>query len=136
MKKILVCSAMALFMVASSAVLTFADKGPADIIVGADGKKPAVFPHAVHQDMMGCAECHHSMADDGSQVPYVEGQAIQKCAECHTGDTLAGKTAGKLKLDTMKGAGHGNCLECHKEKAAADEAMKDLKKCSTCHPKK
>ena len=50
------------------------------------------------------------------------------------GEKLAGKTKGKLKLDTLKGAGHGNCLECHKEQAK-DPAKKALKSCKTCHPK-
>ena len=30
-------------------------------------------------------------------------------------------------LDTLKGAGHGNCLECHKEKAGSDPALKEKK---------
>ncbi len=137
-KKIIACAVVSLFALVGSAVCFAADAGPAEItIVGANSKKPkpAVFPHKKHQDAFSCSECHHGMAD-GKQVPYAEGQEIQKCESCHNSEALAGKTKGKLKLDTIKGAGHGNCLECHKDVASKDETKADLKKCSTCHPKK
>ncbi len=137
-KRFLACGVMSLFVLSFAAILAFAaDTGPADITLGEGGKKPAVFPHKKHQDAFKCGDCHHGMAD-GKQVPYVEGQEIKKCESCHNPNVLAGKTKGNLALDTLKGAGHGNCLECHKEKAAADPAMKEKKidKCETCHPKK
>ncbi|MFW2365038.1 MAG: cytochrome c3 family protein [Desulforhopalus sp.] len=139
LKKILACSVISLFVVFGAISYSLAtDAGPAEIeMVGAKSKKPkpAVFPHAAHQKTLKCADCHHGMAD-GKQVAYTEGQEIGKCESCHNKDVLAGKTKGKLKLDTIKGAGHGNCLECHKEMAAKDEAKKALKSCKTCHPKK
>ena len=138
LKKFFACGVMSLFIMSCAAILAFAaDTGPAEITLGASGKKPAVFPHKKHQDAFKCADCHHGMAD-GKQVPYVEGQKIEKCETCHNPNVLAGKTKGSLALDTLKGAGHGNCLECHKEKAASDPAMKEKKidKCDTCHPKK
>lgn len=144
LKKILVCSVVSMFVLCGGVIssLASADKGPAEItMVGSKSAKPkpAIFPHAKHQDelKLECAECHHGMAD-GKQVPYTEGMEIQKCESCHTGDALAGKTAGKLKLDTIKGAGHGNCLACHKEMAKNDAALKERKidKCAACHPKK
>lgn len=116
------------------------DKGPAEIVIQPTAaktkKSPVVFPHSKHQEKIACAECHHSKDDAGKQVAYVEGQKNKKCASCHNSDVLAGRTLGKLKLDTLKGAGHGKCLACHKEKAKADKSLKKLKKCSTCHPKK
>lgn len=132
LRKILVCSVVSMFVVCGAiATNTFAsDPGPADIVIAEDGKKPATFPHKAHQDAFGCAECHHGMAD-GKQVPYAEGQEIQKCDACHNKDVLAGKKAGKEKLDTLRGAGHANCLACHKE-----NENKELKKCGTCHKKK
>lgn len=138
LKKILACSVIATFALIASAPCFATDAGPAEItMVGKDSKKPkpAVFPHKKHQDALSCGECHHGMAD-GKQVPYAEGQEIQKCETCHNSEVLAGKTMDKLKLDTIKGAGHGNCLECHKKIAGEDESKKDMKKCSTCHPKK
>lgn len=130
-RKILVCSAVSLLLLSggiATSVLA-SDAGPAEIVLAEGGKKPATFPHKAHQDKFECGECHHGMAD-GKQVPYAEGMEIQKCETCHNKDVLAGKTAGKEKLDTLKGAGHANCLECHKK-----SDNKELKKCGTCHKK-
>jgi len=140
-KKIIACSVVSLFVVCGAATLASgADAGPADItIVSQTSKKPkaAIFPHKAHQDKFECAQCHHGMAD-GKQVAYVEGQDIGKCDSCHNKEDLAGKKSGKLKLDTIKGAGHGNCLACHKAMAKKDADLKAKKidKCKTCHPKK
>ncbi len=132
LRKLLVASVVSFFVLCGGITAnTFAaDQGPADIVINEGGKKPATFPHKKHQDAFGCAECHHGMAD-GKQVPYADGQEIQKCDTCHNKDVLAGKKAGKEKLDTFKGAGHANCLACHKE-----NDNKELKKCTTCHKKK
>jgi hypothetical protein len=141
LKKILACSVVAMFVVVGSALVSIgSDTGPAEItIVGAKSKKPkpAVFPHKIHQDSISCAECHHGMAD-GKQVAFVEGQEIGKCESCHNKDVLAGKKSGKLKLDTIKGAGHGNCLASHKKMAKENAELKAKKidKCGACHPKK
>lgn len=140
LKKFLACSAVALFVMVGSANCFGADPGPADItIVSADSKKPkpAQFPHKMHQENFECADCHHGMAD-GKKVAYTDGQEIGKCESCHNSEVLPGKMMGKLKLDTIKGAGHGNCLTCHKEMAKNDPALKEKKidKCSACHPKK
>lgn len=141
LKKFLACSVVTLFVLVGSASCFAADAGPADItIVGTNSKKPkpAQFPHKKHQDAFKCADCHHGMADDGTQVAYVDGQEIKKCETCHNAEVLPGKMAGKLKLDTIKGAGHGNCLACHKTMAKANPDLKAKKidKCAFCHPKK
>ena len=138
LNKLVVSVVAAAFLTAGAVVGAIAaDKGPAEITLGASGKKPAVFPHKAHQDRgMACAECHHSMSADGKQVPYTEGMAIQKCDACHNPEKLAGKTKGTYKLDTFQGAGHGRCQECHKAEAAKDPAKDNLKKCTTCHSKK
>ena len=141
LKKILACSVVTLFvMVGSASCFAAADPGPADInIVGTNSKKPkpAQFPHKMHQEKFDCAECHHGMAD-GKQVPYVDGQEIQTCESCHNAEVLPGKMMDKLKLDTIKGAGHGNCLTCHKKLAKENPELKAKKiaSCATCHPKK
>ncbi|SDP18693.1 cytochrome c3 family protein [Desulforhopalus singaporensis] len=140
LKKILACSAIAMLVLTGSAVLSMgSDTGPEEItMVGSKSAKPkpAVFPHKMHQEKFECAECHHGMAD-GKQVPYAEGMEIQKCETCHNEEVLAGKTADKLKLDTIKGAGHGNCLACHKEMVKKDAELKAKKinSCKTCHQK-
>ncbi len=142
LKKFIVCSVVSMFVLGGAVISSLAsdEKGPADITI-VDSKsakpKPVQFPHRQHQEKFKCAECHHGIAD-GKQVPYTEGMEIKKCETCHTGDTLAGKMKDKLKLDTLKGAGHGNCLECHKEMTKKDPALKALKltSCTTCHPKK
>ncbi|RUM43258.1 MAG: class III cytochrome c [Desulfocapsa sp.] len=134
MKKALVCAtALAFFCSMGLVGMSMAgDQGPAEITINPDGKKPAVFPHAQHQERIQCAECHHGKAD-GKQVPYVEGQKIEKCETCHTGDMLKGKVKGK---SAMQRAGHGNCLSCHKAEAKKDASLKKIKNCSTCHKKK
>ncbi|MEN8200729.1 MAG: cytochrome c3 family protein [Thermodesulfobacteriota bacterium] len=109
-----------------------ADKGPAEMtlestIDPAKKPKPAVFPHAKHQETLTCADCHHSKDADGKQVAYVDGQKIEKCESCH--NKAAGIDKAK-KLSTFKEAAHANCKACHKEKDKA------LAKCTVCHPKK
>jgi len=107
------------------------DKGPAEItlkstINPAKKAKPALFPHAEHQERLKCGDCHHGKDADGKQVAYTEGMKIQKCETCHN------KAAGMPKgLETFKAAAHKNCKGCHKE-----TGKKELKKCTTCHPKK
>lgn len=140
LKKIVACTFLTLFALAGSVNCFAADAGPADITITGDPDakkpKPAVFPHKAHQDKLKCAECHHGMGEDGKQVAYTEGQEIGKCSSCHNKEKLAGKTMGKLKLDTMKGAGHGNCLACHKKLKKENPDLKTIAKCATCHPKK
>jgi nitrate/TMAO reductase-like tetraheme cytochrome c subunit len=142
LKKIIACSVVAMFVLTGTAVMSFAaDNGPADIVLSSPNSKkpkPAIFPHKAHQDAgISCGECHHGMVD-GKKVPYVEGQEIGKCESCHNSEVLAGRKSGKLKLDTIKGAGHGNCLECHKKMAKENPDLKARKidKCAACHPKK
>ncbi len=139
-KKLVVAAAASALMFLGIATQGFsADVGPADITLQTTGSakpKPAQFPHKAHQDKLKCGDCHHGMAADGKQEPYTDGMAIGKCESCHNPEKLGGKMKDKLKLDEFKGAGHGNCLECHKATAKADPAKKDLAKCDTCHPKK
>lgn len=106
------------------------DKGPAELtlestIDKAKKAKPAIFPHAKHQEKFTCGDCHHSKDADGKQLAYVEGQKVEKCESCH--NKAAGMPA---KLTTFKEAAHANCKACHQK---TDKA---LAKCTVCHPKK
>jgi predicted CXXCH cytochrome family protein len=105
------------------------DKGPAEIILGADGKKPATFPHAAHQAKEGvtCGTCHHYLKDE-VRTPCDDGtpqEEFKKCTECHN-ESMANE-----KLRTWKDIGHGLCKDCHTK-------MKDQgapTKCNDCHKK-
>ena len=136
MKKAFICGITLAFLCSIGLVGMAAagvDKGPAEITINPNGKKPVKFPHAMHQKRLKCATCHHSKDKDGKQIPYTEGMKIQKCETCHTGDMLKGKVKGKTAFQR---AGHGRCLACHKAMAKKDKKYKKLKKCSTCHIKK
>jgi nitrate/TMAO reductase-like tetraheme cytochrome c subunit len=134
MRNLLICGVAAIFLCVAGAGL--ADKGPADMILQAEKDKakkpkPAVFPHAKHQEIATCADCHHS-AKDGKQIAYVDGQDIQKCESCHfKGNEMAKKIA------SYKNAAHKNCRDCHKAAAAKDPSLKEkFSKCMPCHVKK
>jgi len=103
------------------------DKGSAEIIMGADGKKPATFPHAAHQERNECGTCHHYADDSGAQVACMDDtlDKIQKCDTCHNADFA------NEKLRTWKDIGHGLCKDCH-TKMKADGAPT---KCGDCHKK-
>ena len=124
-------------------VVTFAgqalttDSAPENMVLANSqrSKPPALFPHELHAAEYACGECHHGMAD-GKATPYVEGMEIQSCESCHNPDVLGGVKKGKYKLDTLKGAAHANCIECHKAIAKEDPSRKMLRSCKTCHPKK
>lgn len=106
------------------------DKGPAEIMLNVDGKKPATFPHAAHQEKLGdCGTCHHYVDKDGVRNPCDDGspkEYFNKCDSCHNADFA------NEKLRTWKDIGHGLCKTCH-TKMKADGAPT---KCGACHPKK
>lgn len=114
-----------------------ADNGPAEIILKstvdpAKKAKPAFFPHAVHQGNFDCATCHHAKGDDGKQVPYVEGQKIEKCESCHNKAAVA--SGMPTKLETFKKAAHERCKTCHKTRKAEGKNAGPTK-CNGCHRK-
>ncbi len=139
-KKLLIVFVATAFVIGGLISVSYAatDKGPAEITLQTKGKKGkfahAVFPHAKHQEKYDCATCHHSMKD-GKQVPYTEGMKIQPCDACHNKEVLAGKKMGKEHLDTLKGAAHARCRECHDKEAAKNPALKAIKSCNNCHKK-
>ncbi len=132
-RKIIICVLGVIFLCFAGIVI--ADNGPADMMLQAEKDKaskpkPAVFPHAKHQEVAECGDCHHSAAD-GKQVPYEDGQEIGKCESCH----FSGNGMDK-KIETFKNAAHENCKSCHKEVVASKPELKDkFKGCLPCHPK-
>lgn len=121
-KKIVLCvAALAMVLSVAVGVSVASNAGPADMVLKSEaGKKPATFPHKLHQDLMECASCHHSKAADGKQGPYVAGQE-GKCESCHAAKGEYKKVA------------HKNCKGCHK---AGLNGKKGPTKCGGCHIKK
>jgi hypothetical protein len=103
-------------------------RGPAEIkMLTARKKKPALFPHRMHQGMYGCVACHHGMDAEGQQTPYVEGMVIQHCATCHN-PSMENK-----KLNSLTQAAHARCKGCHKKVVEESGTAGPIGKCSGCH---
>ncbi len=123
-----VSAIMFCFTMVTAGVSFAKNTGPETIILKtAKAKKPASFPHRVHQAMLPCKTCHHTKAADGKQGPYVEGQEA-KCSTCHN------KAFPNKKLNGMKKIGHARCKGCHK-KMKKEGNKKAPTKCSGCHLK-
>lgn len=126
-KTVLYAAAFALALGLGFSANAMADKGPADMTLqatvdAAAKPKPAIFPHAKHQETLACGDCHHGKDAAGKQVAYTEGMKIEKCETCHN------KAAGMdKKIATFKDAAHTNCKGCHTEKKAGPT------KCGECH---
>jgi len=139
-KKALACGLTVLFLAfAYAGVSMSASEAVPDELTltssDSDKKPPAFFPHKMHQEAFDCGECHHGMSEDGKQVAYAEGMEIKKCEECHNSEVLGDRKSGKYDMGDFKGAGHGNCLECHRKVAKDDSSKKKLRSCGTCHVK-
>jgi hypothetical protein len=103
-------------------------RGPAEIkMQTARKKKPALFPHRMHQGMYGCETCHHGMDSESIQTPYTEGMVIQHCVTCHNP-----KMENK-KLSSLMQASHVKCKGCHKKVVADSGTAGPIGKCSGCH---
>jgi predicted CXXCH cytochrome family protein len=75
---------------------------------------PVSFNHAGHIGMAGdCSVCHH-------HTP--QGQQHPECQSCH-GLQPKGE---EIRMPSLKGAFHRQCMGCHREWAHADD-------CQTCH---
>lgn len=124
---LLVVAAMTLSLALAVSMSVAADKGPAEIILNADGKKPATFPHAKHQEKNECGTCHHYVKDN-EPVPCDDGspqESFQSCTNCHN-EKMANE-----KLRTWKDIGHGLCKDCHTKNKDAGAPTK----CNDCHKK-
>ena len=101
------------------------ENGPAEVILKTfQAKKPAYFPHKIHQAKYNCGECHHGQTSLGKLVKYTAKTNIDKCTSCHNTDMA------NEELNSFKLIGHKLCRECHKKNQDITAA-----KCSTCHHK-
>lgn len=85
MKKVIIYGvAIAFLCVAGFAGMGMAsdEKGPADITLSTEaGKKPAVFPHAAHQEKIECDKCHKDANYTAGAWTKDSGHAL--CKDCH-----------------------------------------------------
>lgn len=95
--------------------------------------QPVPFDHRSHAKMSemwdGCETCHHrkpNPATRPSDLPSTRTQSdaakIPRCRECHR---PAAQEA-NLKMPSLKGAYHRQCLNCHREWTGANQ-------CVVCH---
>ncbi|HEX9750972.1 MAG TPA: cytochrome c3 family protein [candidate division Zixibacteria bacterium] len=95
-----------------------AAEGPASILLDklVDLYEPVQFNHLAHANMSGmggdCATCHH----------YSPPGRIPPCSECHE----ASRTEDNLRMPSLKGAYHRQCIACHRE-------WTHDTKCTACH---
>ncbi len=82
-----------------------------------EGVKPASFPHRDHQQFLSCTSCHHVRENV---------MVIDRCISCHN------ETMPNAELNSLKAAGHGLCVTCHKKVTAEGGAAP--RRCSSCHP--
>lgn len=116
MKKVVLFAAAALLvgglMVGNNVVAQ--DNGPAEMTLQtAEGKKPAVFPHAKHQELMGadkCDVCHKDANFPAEKGKWTKDSGHALCKDCHTKGYMDKKGPTKCN-DCHKKAGGGKKLE-------------------------
>lgn len=113
--------------IATGTTFAATDQGPASMILKtAKVKKPATFPHALHQKSLACETCHHGKDEAGKQRPLLAEEAKAKCVTCHN-STMANK-----KINSFKKAAHARCKTCHKTMKKAGQKTGPTK-CNGCH---
>lgn len=90
-------------------------------------RKPALFPHRMHQAMFECANCHHGADNEGKQVPYADGMEIQHCVTCHN------QNMENRQLSSLMLAAHTRCKGCHRKIVAESGTAGPIDKCVGCH---
>lgn len=99
--------------------------GPTEMILKTSrARKPAYFPHAMHQEKYYCDTCHHGKDASGKFEKYTPQTVIYKCTVCHNSDMP------NDKLNGFQLIGHKLCRGCHRNHQDITSA-----KCSTCHRK-
>jgi len=71
-------------MISKVVVAEDQDKGPAEItLTTKDAKKPAMFPHAKHQERMQCDECHKNANFAAAADAWTKDAGHALCKDCH-----------------------------------------------------
>ena len=85
MKKVIIFGVAVVFLcVAGVAGMSIAsdEKGPADITLKTEqGKKPAQFPHAAHQERIECDKCHKDA--NYAKGAWTKDAGHKLCKDCH-----------------------------------------------------
>jgi hypothetical protein len=100
---------VAILIVGLAAMVTAADKGPAniDIYGGSSGNVP--FPHLQHQDrIQDCNVCHAVFGQETDAIKKMKTQGVIKpkkvmnlqCIKCHKDEKRAGRPSGPLTCKT------------------------------------
>ena len=93
-------------------------------------KKSARFSHPGHLNLgVSCGQCHHDSEHQpltDKDIAAMENSQQLLCASCHNKDFA------NPELQTLKGAFHARCLECHKQGV---DGKTGPTKCSDCHVK-
>lgn len=97
----------------------FREPGPDVAVIDdlVDHYGPVVFDHRLHEQMSeitgDCSNCHHESPTN---------ESITGCAQCHP----LKRDQTNLRVPSLKGAFHRQCLSCHKEWSRANS-------CGFCH---
>lgn len=102
---------------------------------------PVEFDHAMHADLMECADCHHHTTGQPTQDANClrchqnseEADSVA-CADCHSSErfhkdylqTLSDPNLYHMDKPGLKGAYHLACVSCHQEVGVASG-------CRDCH---
>jgi hypothetical protein len=114
----------------SQTIMVASELGPEIIKLQTSRKrKPAIFPHRMHQEMCSCDNCHHGKDSEGNQIAYTDGMKIQHCVTCHNPTSMKNK-----KLNNLMLASHARCKGCHKKIVEEEgKTAGPIAKCSGCH---
>lgn len=94
------------------------DRGPRELTLATSNRAKSVsFPHHGHNQMFGCAQCHHPLEAQGTQA-----NSEKECRSCH-----GATAASSVSTFTAKEVMHKTCQGCHQAQAAGPQ------KCSGCH---
>lgn len=120
----------------SAATTTGVDLGPDVVVLDelVELYQPVPFNHRAHAEMAemwsGCVTCHHRPPMPGTTKPATDGQELDQaasseipaCKTCHP----ASPEQVSLRVPSLKGAYHRQCLNCHREWAGSNQ-------CGSCH---
>ena len=115
---------------AAMVIAATAKTPPATISIDeCQAKKPVVvFPHEKHFAITECKTCLHTQPD----LTATSKIEVEKCSSCHLKPEKA-DTPNCTEMSMAKNPYHMLCLNCHKEKKAADPASKAPTICNGCH---